>query len=153
METLVYLLGTSGRCQIRGNHHPHWSLLWVKNAWSIDRPSPSTASSKVLTISTSLPFCVPRRAPRTVTQIVSGRGYGDRRGIPPNGLFVLVRSFIRVRCSDMLRIGKGWLAKSEHEIILRVTNTLTEKEISQTWLWTARPRSVHQYPSRSSCPS
>ena len=36
------------------------------------------------------------------------------RGIPPKGLFVLVRSFILVRCSDMLRIGKGWLATSEH---------------------------------------
>ena len=52
--------------QIKGTCNVHWSLLCVKNAWSINWPSEETASSNVLTISTSRPFCVPRSAPKTV---------------------------------------------------------------------------------------
>lgn len=43
----------------------HWSLLEMRNPWSTLALSPSVASSNVFTISTSRPFCVPKRAPST----------------------------------------------------------------------------------------
>lgn len=44
----------------------HWSRRATRNPWSTVTASFSIASSNVLTISTSRPFCVPSRAPITV---------------------------------------------------------------------------------------
>lgn len=48
------------------HRYVHWSRRDTRKLWSTDSPLFSTASSKVFTISTSRPFCVPRRAPSTV---------------------------------------------------------------------------------------
>ena len=52
------------------DRHLHWSRRETRNSWNLGSFASlsfsTTISSNVLTISTSRPFCVPNRAPRTV---------------------------------------------------------------------------------------
>lgn len=58
--------------------HAHWSLRVTKNSWSTVTSSSATASSKVLTISTSRPVWVPSNAPRTEMAEISPQSSANR---------------------------------------------------------------------------
>ena len=108
-KNLFILIRLQKYSTVEQYEYVHWSLLCTRKPWSTVSASSSTESSKVLTILTSRPFWVPNNAPRTV--------WTDRQSLDmkkwwenwPKGRLDWVRSFNRVRCSDILGIGKGWL--------------------------------------------
>ena len=92
----------------------HWSRLETRNSWNFGSFTSlsfsTTINSNVLTISTSRPFCVPKRAPITVKRVMwDNDGRNVNWWTKPRGSGEFFCSFNLVRCSDMFKMGNGWL--------------------------------------------
>lgn len=82
-DLLVCALFDSRVMQERNGVYVHWSFRATRKPWSTVTLSLSIASSKLFTISTSRPFCVPSSAPMTIMDGTDVNIIGQRSGLPP----------------------------------------------------------------------